>query len=307
VIAFYFSAHWCPPCRQFTPLLKKFQETLLSHGEKSLKIIFVSSDHSEHDMWKYMYDCHGDWLALSFNCKDLKDRLSRQYQVSGVPALVVIDAVGRQAVRDARGEVMSASSSSSTQVLTTYLAWKGAAGVGAPAGGQAQSSCSALPPGARVKVRGLTGAPEHNGSEGVARSYDASKQRYLVELGEKQLALRAGNLLQMLTVKARSEPSADSKWVEAVIVDYDEASGEFDLRGPEVSSRAKAGDIDKMLLNTGAIVVVHGLQAESAKQWNEHNGKVLEFDEAAQRYLVQVAPGTNLKIRPENIRLYPLV
>ncbi|CAE8606321.1 unnamed protein product, partial [Polarella glacialis] len=43
VIAFYFSAHWCPPCRQFTPLLKKFQETLLSHGEKSLKIIFVSS------------------------------------------------------------------------------------------------------------------------------------------------------------------------------------------------------------------------------------------------------------------------
>ena len=26
VVAFYFSAHWCPPCRGFTPVLKKFYE-----------------------------------------------------------------------------------------------------------------------------------------------------------------------------------------------------------------------------------------------------------------------------------------
>lgn len=26
VICFYFSAHWCPPCRAFTPVLKDFYE-----------------------------------------------------------------------------------------------------------------------------------------------------------------------------------------------------------------------------------------------------------------------------------------
>jgi thiol-disulfide isomerase/thioredoxin len=26
LVLYYFSAHWCPPCRQFTPLLKDFYE-----------------------------------------------------------------------------------------------------------------------------------------------------------------------------------------------------------------------------------------------------------------------------------------
>merc|ERR1719189_3492785 len=83
VVAFYFSASWCGPCKQFTPMLRKFADTLRSHGEASLKIIFVSWDRSEHDMWKYIYDLHGDdWLALAFSCRDVKERLDRQYQVS---------------------------------------------------------------------------------------------------------------------------------------------------------------------------------------------------------------------------------
>ena len=43
VVCIYFSAHWCPPCRAFTPLLKDFYEEVEGEG---VEIIFVSSDRS---------------------------------------------------------------------------------------------------------------------------------------------------------------------------------------------------------------------------------------------------------------------
>jgi len=325
VVAFYFSAHWCPPCRHFTPLLKKFFETLQSFGDNSLKIIFISSDQSEHDMWKYIYDAHGDWLALTYASRELKERLERQYQVSGIPQLVVIDGVGRQAVRDARGEVMAAASSSSTQVLTTYHAWKTATGATASAPQEAipaTSACNELPSGVRVQVRGLTGAPEHNGLEGTVRRYDSTKRRYMVDLEEKSLFLRPVNLLQLLRVRVRnatrsekaegSEEAEASEWAEADIADFDEAEGEFVLRrevsdGEPTTTRGKLGNETGPVFNAGARLVVYGLQAEAAKQWNECMGEVLEYDEQVNRYRIQVSQSAQLKVKAANVRLFPLV
>ena len=42
VIGLYFSAHWCPPCRGFTPALGKFYDSI--KDAKNFEIIFVSSD-----------------------------------------------------------------------------------------------------------------------------------------------------------------------------------------------------------------------------------------------------------------------
>jgi len=309
VIGFYFSAHWCPPCRHFTPMLKKFVETLESFGEKTLKIIFISSDKAEHDMWKYMYDCHGDWLALAYSCREGKERLERQYQVSGIPQLVVIDSVGRWAVRDARGEVMAAVNGSSTQILTTYMKWKSAAGAVASTGSPAPGPTvvapwNQLPIGLHVRVRGLTGAPEHNGAEGSISSYDSGRGRYTVEIGEKSLALRAANLLQLLCVKVRSGESEG--FLDATIVNFDEATGDLELNVAGETRRAKFGAPDGPILAAGARVTVHSLQAESAKQWNDGMGEVLDYDAEACRYVLQVSPTAQLRVRPDNVRLCPL-
>ena len=43
VIAFYFSAHWCNPCRDFTPILTKFYD-VVNKKEKRLEIVFISHD-----------------------------------------------------------------------------------------------------------------------------------------------------------------------------------------------------------------------------------------------------------------------
>jgi len=284
-------------------MLKKFYETLQANGEQSLKIIFISSDHSEKDMWQYMYESHGDWLALKYDCKELKDRLSRQFQVSGIPQLVVINGVGSQAVRDARGEVMAAANASSTQVLTSYLGWKTAAG--AAASPQVDVS-GQIAPGTRIRIRGLQGRPENNGLEGAVESFDASKQRYLVQLGDRQLSLKASNLLQLLNIQVRldKESGDEAVWLQAQVADFDDVTGEClcQLDGEEV--RLHPNQPSQLRLGAGALVTVQGLKGQ--QQWNEQNGKVTDFDETTQRYTVQVAAGTALKIKPDNIRLFPL-
>ena len=63
IVAFYFSAHWCPPCRAFTPMLKDAYEEYLEESE-DLEIIFVSSDRTSDDMKSYMQEAHGKWLAV---------------------------------------------------------------------------------------------------------------------------------------------------------------------------------------------------------------------------------------------------
>ena len=66
VVAFYFSAHWCPPCRAFTPILKDAYEEYLKESS-DIEIVFVSSDRSLEDMKEYMKSSHGKWLAIPHN------------------------------------------------------------------------------------------------------------------------------------------------------------------------------------------------------------------------------------------------
>ena len=71
IVLLYFSAHWCPPCREFTPKLKSLYEKL---PKGAVKIIFVSRDRSKEEYTSYYHNDHGDWLAVTFNSNSGIDR-----------------------------------------------------------------------------------------------------------------------------------------------------------------------------------------------------------------------------------------
>ena len=107
VVAFYFSAHWCPPCRQFTPVLARSYNQARQAGlAQGVELIFVSSDRSEGEMMSYLRESHGDWYALPHGAGEAQS-LSAQYGVRGIPALVIVAMDGTVLSRDGRQEVTS--------------------------------------------------------------------------------------------------------------------------------------------------------------------------------------------------------
>lgn len=105
VIGFYFSAHWCPPCRAFTPILAKVYGEMKNLNYK-FEVIFVSSDRDEKSLFEYMNECHGDWLALPFGSEAIKN-LKEKYNVTGIPTLIIIKKDGTVITEDGDCDIES--------------------------------------------------------------------------------------------------------------------------------------------------------------------------------------------------------
>merc|ERR1711904_142094 len=87
-IGVYFSAHWCPPCRGFTPELIKTYNKLKEQG-KEFEIIFASSDRDEAAFKEYFGEM--PWLALPYAERDAKEKLSKVFGVKGIPSFHIIE------------------------------------------------------------------------------------------------------------------------------------------------------------------------------------------------------------------------
>ena len=90
VVAVYFSAHWCPPCRNFTPKLVSFYNKVkkTQNGDK-FELIFLSSDKTEGEFKEYLNEM--PWYALSYDKRAEKGKLSKHFKVSGIPTLIFLD------------------------------------------------------------------------------------------------------------------------------------------------------------------------------------------------------------------------
>lgn len=91
-VALYFSAHWCGPCKAFTPTFNALYELLRNRGVK-FQVVFVSLDHNEKQWREYCSEM--SWLALPYEDRDRQDDLLSVYRVCSVPSLVILDRQGR--------------------------------------------------------------------------------------------------------------------------------------------------------------------------------------------------------------------
>merc|ERR1711879_177482 len=100
VVVVYFSAHWCPPCRGFTPVLKDFWEEV---KDDKVVIMFVSSDRDDASAKDY-FNSMGDYYLIPHG-SDCANTLKQNCEVRGIPSLCVIGKDGKLLHNGGRADV----------------------------------------------------------------------------------------------------------------------------------------------------------------------------------------------------------
>jgi nucleoredoxin len=88
-VGFYYSAHWCAPCRKFTPQLVQYYN-LIAPAHPEFEIIFVSADRDHFGWETYINETKMPWLAIDYD--QLPDLPGvRKLGGDGIPSLLVVD------------------------------------------------------------------------------------------------------------------------------------------------------------------------------------------------------------------------
>jgi len=102
VVALYFSAHWCPPCRAFTPILIKAYKDAKAAGAE-FELVFVSSDEDEEGFDEYTATM--PWVAVKFDDEEARSQIGEKFGIQGIPALIVLGKDGKVITTDGRTPV----------------------------------------------------------------------------------------------------------------------------------------------------------------------------------------------------------
>jgi len=86
-ILLYASAHWCGPCRQFTPSLTQWYRSM-GGSNSTVEVVFLSADHDENGFSSYFQSM--PWLAVDYD-DDTREQLMSHIRVTGIPRLAVLD------------------------------------------------------------------------------------------------------------------------------------------------------------------------------------------------------------------------
>lgn len=97
-ILLYFSAHWCPPCRTFTPKLIEAYNKIKAK-DNAFETIFISSDRDQSSFDGYFAEM--PWLAIPFGDERQK-LLSKKFKIQSIPSAVAIGPSGKTLTKEAR-------------------------------------------------------------------------------------------------------------------------------------------------------------------------------------------------------------
>ncbi|XP_046735687.1 nucleoredoxin-like [Diprion similis] len=99
----YFSAHWCPPCKAFTPQLVDTYQRIRERGH-NFEVIFVSSDRSEESYNTYTETM--PWLRIPFSQEERRRKLAHALDVQAIPTLVILDQRDNIITLEGRAELL---------------------------------------------------------------------------------------------------------------------------------------------------------------------------------------------------------
>ncbi len=125
-IMVYCSAHWCPPCRGFTPALSEW--VTRNAAKLNLKVVFATNDRDEDAFMSYFKEMSFD-LAIPFDDAHIQN-LMKKFRISGIPTLIVLDNSGHLITKEGR-EALSRDADGA------HFPWRGAGAEGGGAEGEA--------------------------------------------------------------------------------------------------------------------------------------------------------------------------
>lgn len=97
VVGVYHSAHWCPPCRAFTPKLVEFAN---AHKD-TFAVVFVSYDRDQKSMAEYMKETKMPWAAVPFKSPSGK-KIADENGIKGIPTLLIYGKDGALLTKNGR-------------------------------------------------------------------------------------------------------------------------------------------------------------------------------------------------------------
>jgi len=116
-VGLYFSAHWCGPCKSFTPMLAAFYEQHKEIEEDDLEIIFLSSDRGQAQFSSYFKTM--PWVAVPYDNQRKRSEISSTFGVNGIPTLIILSgANGKVKTFNGRDEVVSSKGDTKKTVLS---------------------------------------------------------------------------------------------------------------------------------------------------------------------------------------------